>query len=311
MKIIFFGSPSSAIPSFKKILECGHRIELVITQPDRPSGRGKKSTPSPVKVFALKQNIAVCQPEKIKKDTEVLEKIKDIEPDLNVVVAYGQIIPAPIIYSPKYRSINLHFSLLPKYRGASPVQWALLNGEKKTGVTIFELNEKMDEGDILSQKKVDIFPEEGAIELEARLAQIGAELLCQTISRIPHIKLVKQNHSLATYAPLIKKDDGKINWNREAFFIERQVRAFTSWPSAYTFIANKRIKIIKGKKENILAPSHFPGEILKIKKEGILVACGNGNVYLIEVLQQENKKVMAAYSYSLGTKIRPGDKFTS
>jgi methionyl-tRNA formyltransferase len=160
MRIVFFGSPESAIPSLQKILEEGHKVEHIITQPDKPSGRGKKLTASPVKGFALEKNIPVSQPRRIRNDPAALELLSDIDPDLNVIVAYGQIIPASIIYLPKYNSINLHFSLLPKYRGASPVQWAILHGETTTGLTIFELNEKMDEGDILTQQETRILPHE-------------------------------------------------------------------------------------------------------------------------------------------------------
>lgn len=310
MKIVFFGSPSSALPSLKKILETGYEIELIITQPDKPSGRGKKSVPSPVKRAALDLNIPYYQPVRIRKDPTALKRLKTIQPDLIVIVAYGQIIPSSIIYLPKFNSINIHFSLLPKYRGASPVQWALLNGENKTGVTIFELNEKMDEGDILAQEETDILPDENAAELEYRLSQIGSGLLLKTIACINKITPYKQDHPQASYAPKLKKENGKINWTKNALSIENQVRAFTPWPSAYFFSNDKRIKIIKGKKDFSKSPYlHTPGEVLKIKKEGIAVCCGKGSVYLIQLLQPENRKKMDAYAFSLGTKIKPGDMF--
>lgn len=310
MRIVFFGSPASALPSLKKLLESNHSIEFIITQPDKPFGRGKKVSPPPVKKIALDQNIPVYQPEKIRKDAEALEKIKKIQPDLNVVVAYGQIIPSSIIYLPKYNSINVHFSLLPKYRGASPVRWAILKGERKTGITIFELNEKMDEGDILTQEEFEILPDEGAVELEARLALKGAELLTETIAKIDEIKPRKQDHSIATYAPLIKKEDGRIDWINDALHVERQVRAFTPWPSVYTFLGEKRVKIHKGRKIEDRIEPFSAGEILGVKKEGIEVCCGEGSVFLIESLQPENRNKMDAYAFSLGAKIKPGDKFT-
>ncbi len=310
MRIVFFGSPASALPSLKKLLESNHSIEFIITQPDKPFGRGKKVSPPPVKKIALDQNIPVYQPEKIRKDAEALEKIKKIQPDLNVVVAYGQIIPSSIIYLPKYNSINVHFSLLPKYRGASPVRWAILKGERKTGITIFELNEKMDEGDILTQEEFEILPDEGAVELEARLALKGAELLTETIAKIDEIKPRKQDHSIATYAPLIKKEDGRIDWINDALHVERQVRAFTPWPSVYTFLGEKRVKIHNGRKIEDRIEPFSAGEILGVKKEGIEVCCGEGSVFLIESLQPENRNKMDAYAFSLGAKIKPGDKFT-
>ncbi len=310
MKIVFFGSPVLALPSLKKLLETDHSIDLIITQPDRPSGRGKKLMPCPVKKTALDLNIPYYQPLKIRKDKIALDKIKEIEPDLNVVVAYGQIIPSSIIYLPRYNSLNVHFSLLPKYRGASPVQKALLDGEAKTGITIFELNEKMDEGDILVQEEVNIFPDENAAELEARLAQKGADLLIKAIAQIDKLKHRKQDHSQATYAPKISKEDGKIDWTKNSLYIERRVRAFTFWPSAYAFLKDIRIKIHKGRKiEKEAPPGSSAGEISGIKKEGIEVCCGEGSIYLIESLQPENRKRMDAYAFSLGAKIKPGDMF--
>lgn len=309
MKTVFFGSPASALPSLKRIREAGHSIELVITQPDKPTGRGKKLMPCPVKKMALDLNIPVYQPSRIKKDATALEKLKDIQPDLNIVVAYGQIIPSTIIYLPKFNSLNVHFSLLPKYRGASPIQWALLNGEDKTGITLFELNEKMDEGDILVQEEIDILPSENAAELEARLAQIGAELLIKTINNIEKIVPQKQDHSQATYAPKLSKEDGRIDWTKDSLHIERQLRAFTPWPSTFAFIGEKRIKIHKGKRmESHAPPPSSPGEIVGIRKEGIEVCCGEKSVFLIERLQPENRNSMDAYAFSLGERIKTGDK---
>ncbi len=309
MKLVFFGSPASAVYTLNKILDRGLRVELIVTQPDKLAGRGKKPAPSPVKRFSLEHDIPVIQPEKIRKDPFALERIREVKPELNVVVAYGQIIPASIIYFPKHNSINVHFSQLPKYRGASPVQWAILNGEQKTGVTIFELNEKMDEGDILAKKEVEILPGEYAHELEGRLAEIGAELLCQTIDRIGTIPHEKQDHSQATYAPRLKKEDGRIDWTEDAESIERKVRACTPWPSAYSFHNKRRIKILKGKELIGAYRDFFPGEILGVKKEGLEVGCGTDSVFLIEELQPEGKKAMSAHAFSLGAKIKSGNTF--
>ncbi len=309
MKIVFFGSPDSAVHSLRKICESNHRVELVITQPDKPAGRGKEIASSPVKRFARSLNIPVHQPLKIRKDPETLEKIKEIDPDINVIVAYGQIIPSSIIYQPRCNSINLHFSLLPKYRGASPVHWSILNGETTSGVTIFELNEKMDEGDILAQRKLTISPTEYAHELEARMARIGAELLCETIDEIETVPHIKQDHSQATYAPLLKKEDGKIDWTKRADEIDRKIRAFTPWPSAFTYFGQKRIKIIQGEVQNERSGHLAPGEVSDVNKAGILVNCGQNSLYLIKELQPEGKKIMKAYVFSLGTKIESGDMF--
>ena len=311
MRVIFFGSPPTALPALESLLKSGHSIELVVTQPDRPSGRGKRLTPCAVKAFALERNIPFYQPEKIRLDARAPEKIGFFRPDISVVVAYGQIIPLSLIELPRYRSVNVHFSLLPKYRGASPVQWAILNGETTTGVTIFVLNEKMDEGDILTQEKVEIAPGEKARDLESRLAQTGAGLLVKTLQNFESLKPVPQDRSLATLAPKIRKEDGRIDWTKNAELIDRQVRAFSGWPSAYTFIKEKRIIVAGGKPVAIGERPDVskPGQVTSIRKEGIGVGCGGGNVFLIERLQPEGGKEMEAYAYSLGGEIKTGDFF--
>jgi len=310
MNIVFFGSPQTAIPSLKALLKAGHSVPLVITQPDRPSGRGRNLKPCPVKKFAEKNKIPVLQPAKIRKDKECFNALKKINPDINVVAAYGQIIPSEIIYLPRYDSINIHFSYLPKYRGASPVQWALLNGEKKTGITLFRLNEKMDQGDILARKSVWIRQDENSMELEERLAEISAPFLVETLSKIGTILPEPQDHTKATYAPLISKQDGRIKWEKTAESIYNQVRAFFPWPSSFTFFDKKRMKIIKANDLNQKAETPVsPGEITNIDEKGITVGCGGNTLLLIEKLQPENKKAMSAHSFSLGARIKPGDTF--
>ena len=310
MKIAFLGSSESSLYCLKSLVASPHQVVLVITQPDRPSGRGKQVTPPPVKEYALENNIPVLQSQRIRKDQVVLDELKHIPSDLNVVVAYGQILPASLIFLPKYNTINLHFSLLPKYRGASPVQWALLQGENNTGVTIFELDEKMDEGPILSAQETPIHPGENALELGQRLTVLGSTLLLETVSHINHLQPQPQDHSQATYAPLIKKEDGKIDWNNEAIVLDRQIRAFFPWPSTYTFWLEKRIKILQGHwNPQTTSTSGFPGEILEVHPSGISVCCGKASVFIITSLQPENKKPMSAYAFSLGANLKPGDKF--
>jgi methionyl-tRNA formyltransferase len=309
MKIIFFGSPAPALPTLEKILEAGHKIELVITQPDKPAGRGKTQAAPPVKEFALKHSLPVLQPVKIRQDESVLETIKKINPDINVVVAYGQMIPASIIFLPRLRSLNVHFSLLPKYRGAAPVQWAILRGEKKTGVTIFELNEKMDEGEILTSQEIDVLERENAWQLETRLAQIGATLLIRTLEGIEGIRHSPQDHSQASYAPRLKKEQGRIDWTNDASAVERMVRAFNPWPAAYTFFKGQRLIIHAGRRLSDSGTGGHPGQVLAIKKEGIAIICGSGSVFLAERLQRENKKALEAAEFVRGIKIEPGDMF--
>ncbi|MDH7512575.1 MAG: methionyl-tRNA formyltransferase [Clostridiales bacterium] len=310
MRIVFFGSPAAALPSLQRLLEAGHAIELAVTQPDKPAGRGKALAPPPVKEFALARGIPVLQPEKIKRDEKALEVIRKINPDINVVVAYGQIIPGSIIYLPKFKSINVHFSLLPKYRGAAPVEWSILNGETKTGVTIFELNEKMDEGDILTVEEVDILTRETAPQLEARLARCGAELLLKTLDQIAYLPRSPQDHSKASLAPRLRKEDGKINWTKDAVAVERMVRAFSGWPGAYTIFRGLRILIRAGEKISEPASGFLPGQVVGIKREGLIVGCGQGSLFLVERLQREGKKEMEASSFLRGLRIEPGDFFS-
>ena len=309
MKVVFFGSPGAALPSLEKILDAGHIVPLVISQPDKPAGRGKALTPPPVKEFALHRGIPILQPARIRKDETVLDVLKQINPDVHVVVAYGQIMPGPIIYLPRFHSLNVHFSLLPKYRGASPVQWALLNGETTTGITIFELNEKMDEGGLVAREETAILPGEAAFELEERLAGLGADLLVRTLSRIETIKPLPQDHSQATYAPKIEKEQALVDWTSDASQIDRRVRAFARRPGAYTFIQGQRIKILSGRRLERTDSVRGPGEIISVAKDGVEVACGRGSVYRAERLQRENKKEMDAYALSLGLKLKPGDYF--
>jgi methionyl-tRNA formyltransferase len=304
MKVVFFGSPSTALPALNSLLSSGYEIKLVVTQPDKPAGRGKKLTPPAVKIFAENHGLPVIQPEKIRKDERTLELIKEANPDVIIVVAYGQIIPASIIYLPPYKSLNIHFSLLPKYRGAAPVQWAILNGEMFTGVTIFQLNEKMDEGPILTQQQTPILPRENAHELETRLAYLGAKLLINTLNELQKIELKPQDNSRATYAPKLTKEQGEINWEEPADIIDRKVRAFFPWPGAFTFLDNQRIEILFGQRVPGIIPSARPGEIVQIDKSGIYICCGQKSLFLLEKIKPEGKKEMSAYSFSLGGKIK-------
>jgi methionyl-tRNA formyltransferase len=310
MRIVFFGSPASALPSFRKLLDGHHSVGLVITQPDKPAGRGRRMTSSPVKVFAVERGIPVIAPEKIRKDDSVLPRIRDAGPDIQVVVAYGQIIPASIIDYPRHHSLNVHFSLLPKYRGAAPVQWAILNGELETGVTIIELNERMDEGDILAQAKTRIWPRETAGELETRLADLGAGLLLQTLEDVGSLPRLPQDHGRASLAPKIQKEDGRLGWSESAESIDRKVRALTERPGTFTFFRGRRLQVHKGLPLEAGRPGARPGEVLDAGRDGLKVACGSESAYLIEELQPEGKKRMSAYEFRLGAKLNPGELLT-
>jgi methionyl-tRNA formyltransferase len=309
MRVVFFGTPAAALPSLRHLLEAGHAVELVVTQPDRPAGRGRRLAPSPVKQFALERGIPVLEPEKIRKDASILPRLEALRPDIQVVVAYGQIIPGPVIYLPPHRTLNVHFSLLPKYRGAAPVQRALLNGDAETGVTIIELNEKMDEGPILAEWRTPVGMGETAPELESRLAESGAHLLLETLSNIDTIVPRPQDHAQASLAPKVKPEDGHIDWSRTAAEVDRIVRALAERPGAYTSLGGRRILIHRGHAAGSKAPGRGAGEVVAVTKEGLSVACGNASVYLVEELQPEGKRRMPAHTFSLGTRIGPGAFF--
>jgi methionyl-tRNA formyltransferase len=307
MKIVFFGSPPAALPSLRSLIDAGHTIELVVTQPDKPAGRGRRLQPSAVKAFARERGIATIEPAKIRTDESALERIREAGPDVNVVVAYGQIIPNAVHSFPRHRSLNVHFSLLPKYRGAAPVQWAILNGDHESGVTIIELNDRMDEGDILAMNRVPVGPRETARELETRLAGLGASLLIDALAHIGTSGRIKQDDTMASLAPKIRKEDGRIAWADRAEIVDRKVRALAGRPGVYTFFRAKRLNVLRGRALEILDTGPEPGQVRAVGKDGLTVACGGGTAFLIEEIQPEGKGLMTAYVFSLGTKINPGD----
>jgi methionyl-tRNA formyltransferase len=307
MKIVFFGSPPAALPSLRSLIEAGHTIELVVTQPDKPAGRGRRLQPSAVKAFALERGMATIEPAKIRTDESAFERIRAASPDVNVVVAYGQIIPNAVHSFPRHRSLNVHFSLLPKYRGAAPVQWTILNGDHESGVTIIEINDRMDEGDILATNRVAVGPRETARELETRLAGLGANLLIDALARIGTAGRIKQDDTMASLAPKIRKEDGRIAWADNAEILDRKVRALADRPGAYTFFRAKRLNVLRGRELEILDKGPEPGKVRAVGKNGLTVACGGGTAFLIEEIQPEGKGPMTSYVFSLGTKIIPGD----
>ncbi|MCA1928191.1 MAG: methionyl-tRNA formyltransferase, partial [Calditerrivibrio sp.] len=216
MKIVFMGTPEIAVPTLDKLLKNGMSVSLVVCQPDKPKGRGNKLQPPPVKEYAIANNLEVFQPEKIKNNTDAIEKIKSHSPDFIVVAAYGKILPKELLEIPKYAPVNVHFSLLPKYRGAAPVNWAIINGESETGVTTMKMDEGLDTGDILLVRKEPISPEDTTVTLSERLAEIGGDLLVETLKNYSNITPKPQDHSNFTYAPIIKKEDGKIDFKKPA-----------------------------------------------------------------------------------------------
>ena len=303
-KIIFIGTPDFAVPSLNKLIESNYNIISIITQPDKKVGRKQEVVFSPVKKVALKHNIPLLQPQKIK---EIYSEIKDLNPNIIITAAYGQIIPKDILNIPKFGCINIHSSLLPKYRGASPIQYAILEGNEKTGVTIIEMNEKLDEGDIISQKDIEIGNTDTASSLHNKLSDLGANLLLKTLPKIfeNKIKCTPQNHNSATYSKILKKEDGKIDWNKNADEIERMVRALYPWPGVCAVIKdqgsrinNKILKIIQVK---ILVTDKNlnPGTIFKTKDSN-LAAKSKKNALILEKVQLEGKKVMTGQEFIRG-----------
>jgi methionyl-tRNA formyltransferase len=307
MRIVFFGSPEAALPALQGLLMAGHTIELVVTQPDKPAGRGKKLAVPPVKEFALSRSLPVYQPGRIRTAPGAPERLRAAWADIFVVVAYGQILPREIIDIPPYKTVNVHFSLLPRYRGAAPVQGALLNGETRTGVTIFRLNEKMDEGDILTRSETAILLRETAGELEARLADIGTGLLLETLARIDEIPLQPQDPTGATLAPKMRKEDGRLDWSREAGEVDRRVRAFSPRPLAFTSFKGQRLIVLKGAPLSGVNACGNPGTVHRIAKEGLEICCGGGTLYRIERLRPESRGAMDAYAFTLNGRVRAGE----
>ncbi len=299
-KIVFMGTPEIAVPSLKALVENGFDIPLVITQPDKPKGRGQAVQYPPVKEYALTAGLEVYQPEKIKNNTEVMEKLKSISPDFFAVVAYGKILPQDVLDIPKIAPVNVHFSLLPKYRGPAPVNWAIMNGEEETGVDTMLMDAGMDTGDILLTAKTPIL-KKNAGELADELAVTGAALLIKTLNEFESITPVKQDDNKATKAPMMNKDMGLIDWAQDASQIERMIRAFTPWPASYSMLDSKKVKIFKS---DVVESNHnaAAGTVINIEKESFTVACGNNALKILE-LQLEGKKRMDTKSFLAGYKL--------
>jgi len=300
MRVIFLGTPAFAVPTLEALVRAGYDVVCLVTQPDRPSGRGRQLTASPVKEAALRLRLPVYQPERIRRP-EAVEYLTRLAPDVMIVVGYGQIIPQQVIDIPPHGIVNVHASLLPKYRGAGPVQWAIAKGETRTGVTTMRIDAGLDTGDMLLKAEADIGPEETAVELGARLAAMGAALLVETLANIASIVPQKQDPAQATYARLLKKEDGVIDWRQPAQAIHNRVRGFQPWPGAYTRIRGPQLHIWKSRVG--AGESGAPGSLLL---HPLRVVCGDGALELIEV-QLEGRKRIAAEAFANGQRIAAGD----
>lgn len=304
MKILFMGTPDFAAEALKALIDAKLDIVAVVSQPDKPKGRGHKLMPTEVKAAALEAGLAVYQPEKIK-NGELQEILDNLKPDLIVVVAYGKILPDYIINYPKYGCINIHASLLPKYRGAAPIQWSIINGDKKTGVTTMKMDSGIDTGDILLTEETEIGEYETSEELFDRLAKIGGKLIVKTIEEIENITPIPQNYAQHTYAPMIKRETGIIDWNKSAREISKLICGMNSWPLASTQYKGETLKIVaaKVKDENT---GKEPGTIIALEKgKGLKVACGSGVLY-IQVAQFPQSRKMNVEDYARGHEIEIG-----
>ncbi|MDQ3180825.1 MAG: methionyl-tRNA formyltransferase [Acidobacteriota bacterium] len=308
MKIVFMGTPLAAVPSLENLLDDGHKVVAVWTQPDRPAGRGNKLAMPPVKEFALENNLEIFQPTKIK-TAESLELFKSHQADVAVVVAYGKILPESYLNAFRGGAVNVHFSLLPKYRGAAPVNWAIVGGETKTGVTTMKMDAGLDTGDILLQSETKIDAEENAIDLMARLSFEGATLLSETLKNFDKIKPRKQPDEQASYAPMLTKEAGRINWESRAATINNHIRGFQPFPTSFTFYQSKKLTIWKA--NEVQSPKSEVksfGQVLEAKGEDLIVACGNETALKIVELQLEGKKRMNVRDFLNGVKINVGEK---
>lgn len=305
MRIVFLGSGAFAIPSLEAVLDAGHEVAAVVTQPDKEKGRGRALTPPPLKPIALARGIEVVQPRRIKAP-EALEALRGFAPEIQVVVAYGQILPRAVIDVAPRGTVNVHGSVLPRYRGAAPVQWAIVNGEAETGVTTMLIDEGMDTGPILLTRTTPIAWQETAAALEARLARMGAELLVETLAGLPRgtVRPVAQDEARATYAPLIRKEDGRLDWMQPAAVLERRVRGFSPWPGAVTLLAGRELKVLQARVEG--AGTREPGTVTAVDGSGLVVACGAGTTLRLLEVQPESRNAMPAAAFAAGARLLPG-----
>lgn len=305
MKIVYMGTPEFAVPALNAIFNKEFQIPLVISQTDKPRGRGNKLQPTPVKETAINLGLRVHQPEKVN-DVETIELIKSVKPDFIIVAAYGQILKEELLSIPKYGCLNIHASLLPKYRGAAPINWAIINGDSITGVTIMKMEKGLDSGPMILKVETKIDDEDTAEELHDRLSIMGAELIIQAIDDIMNGKasFIPQNHGESSYAPMLYKNSGRIDWSKSSNKIRDLIRGLIPWPNAFTIYKDERVRILKADsvKQNHNIP---PGTIVKADKEGIKVAAGDGFV-IIKQLQFPNKNPMEVSAYLLGNKIENG-----
>jgi methionyl-tRNA formyltransferase len=306
MRIVFMGSGAFAIPSFEALLDAGHEVAAAVTQPDKEKGRGRELAPPPLKPVALARGVPVLQPRRIKLP-EAQEELRRLAPELQVVVAYGQILPRTVIDLAPRGTVNVHASLLPAYRGAAPVQWAIVRGETETGVTTMMIDEGLDTGPTLLARSTPISADETAPELEARLARLGAELLLETIDGLARgtVQPQPQDHARATLAPIIQKEDGRIDWHQPASALECRVRGFHPWPGTTAQHEGRTIKILRAKALGGTG-AEAPGTVVSVDRDGLVVSCGTMSRLRVIEVQPESRKAMPAAAFAAGARVTPG-----
>ncbi|MDE2060348.1 MAG: methionyl-tRNA formyltransferase [candidate division NC10 bacterium] len=310
MRVSFMGTPMFALPSLKALIAAGHDICLVVTQPDRPAGRGRVTTPPPVKLAVQELELPLLQPEKVGEPAAV-EALQAAQPDAIVVVAYGQLLPKRILDLPPHGCLNLHASLLPRYRGAAPIPWAIIRGDTLTGVTIMQMEARMDAGPILRQRAEPIQPHDTAVTLSERLAVLGAEQLCQVLNQVGRetVYPVPQDERMATYAPKLLPVDTHLEWPRDARTLDCLIRGLCPAPGAITSFGGRRVKVLEATVET--AADSPPGTVCAVDRErGVLIAAGQGGLWLTHV-QPEDRRAMAAVDFARGYRVRTGDVFGS
>ncbi|MBP1764760.1 MAG: Methionyl-tRNA formyltransferase [Firmicutes bacterium] len=307
LRIVFMGTPDFAVPCLDRLVRDEHQIIAVVTQPDRPKGRGRHFTPSPVKEYAQEYNLPVLQPEKIK-DPGFMEQLAVLQPDVIVVVAFGQFLPQRLLDLPSLGCINVHASLLPKYRGAAPIHWAIMNGETSTGVTTMYMDSGMDTGDMILKRETPISPDENTGQLHDRLSSLGAGLLAQTLELAVENKAPRtpQNSEEASYAPLLTRQIEAIDWKRSAMEIHNQVRGLNPWPGAYCLYNDRTLKIWRTHIQETVGIFAAPGCIVAVERDCLLVAAGNGTICIDEV-QPQNKRRMGVGDFSTGYRVNAGE----
>jgi methionyl-tRNA formyltransferase len=306
VRIVFLGSGSFAIPSLEALLDAGHDVAALVTQPDREKGRGQALAPPPTKPVAERRGLAVLQPRRVR-EPEAREALRRLAPELQVVVAFGQILPRSVIDVAPRGTVNVHASLLPKLRGAAPIQWAIANGETETGVTTMLIDEGLDTGPTLLARATPIGGEETAADLEPRLARMGAQLLLETVRGLEEgtILPVPQDHSRATVAPLLKKEDGRIDWSLPAARVASRARGFHPWPGAFTFQEGRLLKVLRVREAGSAAGAE-PGTVTAVGADGVTVACGDGAAVRLVEVQPESRRAMPAAAWAAGARLRPG-----